>query len=313
LVLSFPVQAQQAKKIPKIGIILGGSPSGVSPILGAFRRGLRELGYIEGQNISIEYRYAEGVAERFPSLAAELVQLKVNVIVVGNTPATQGAKNATKTIPIVMISVSDPVGTGLVASLAHPGGNVTGLSDLQSDLGGQQLQILKEAFPKVSRVAILWDPANASNALWLAETKATAESLRVRVQPLGVHGPNDIEVAFSAIKRDRASALSVSGNPVNGVYRTQIVSLAAKSRLPAIYPETGFTDAGGLMSYGVNFPDLYRHAATYVDKILKGAKPADLPVEQPTKFELVVNLKTAKQIGLTIPPNVLARADRVIR
>jgi putative ABC transport system substrate-binding protein len=212
-----------------------------------------------------------------------------------------------------MTNVTDPVGTGLVASLAHPGGNVTGLSNLSSDLGGKQLELLKEAFPKVSRVAVLWDSANPGNALWLGEMKVAAEALRIKLQPVELHGASDIEPALSAIKKEHASALSALRNTATNIYRPRIVDFAAKSRLPAMYPTSDYVDAGGLMSYGTNVDDLYRRAAVYVDKILKGAKPADLPVEQPTKFEFVINLKAAKQIGLTIPPNVLARADKVIR
>src|SRR5215475_3915367 len=313
--LCAPADAQQPKKVPRIGYMTAGflSSASTKEAVEAFRQGLRERGYVEGQNIVIEYRFAEGMADRFPNLAAELVQLKVDVMVVTGTPATQAAKNATKTIPIVMKNVTDPVGTGLVASLAHPGGNVTGLSNLYEDLGGKQLELLKEAFPKISHVAVLWDQVNAANALWLGELKGASSALRITLQPLEVHVPDDLEPAFAAIKREGAGAFSVLANSLVGTYGARIIDFAAKSRLPAMYPESRFTNAGGLMSYGTNFPDLYRRAATYVDKILKGAKPADLPVEQPTKFELVINLKTAKQIGLTIPPNVLAQADRIIK
>jgi putative tryptophan/tyrosine transport system substrate-binding protein len=303
--------AQQPTKVPRIGYLETGSRS--SAVFEAFQQELRDLGYIEGQNITIEYRSTEGMAERLPNLVAELVQLKVDIIVVGGSPATQAAKNATKTIPIVMTNATDPVGIGLVASLAHPGGNVTGLSNVGSDLGGKQLELLKEAFPKVSRVAVLWDSANPGNALWLGEMKVAAVALRTTLQPVNVHGLNDFERALSAIKKEHASALSALRNAVTNNYRRRIVDFAAKSRLPAMYPDSEFVEVGGLMSYGPNFADLFRRAAMYVDKILKGAKPADLPVEQPTKFELVINLKAAKQIGLTIPPNVLARADKVIK
>src|SRR5499433_3665079 len=289
-------EAQQPTKIPRIGYLTAAT-EGQSVRIEAFWQGLRELGYVEGKNIVIEYRYAEGVADRFPNLAAELVKLKVDIIVVSGTPATQAAKNATKTIPIVMSSVTDPVGAGLVASLAHPGGNVTGSSNLYEDLGGKQLELLKEAFPKISHVAVLWDPANAANALWLRELKAASSALRIILQPLEVHVPDDLEPAFAAIKREGAGALSVLANSLVGTYAARIIDFAAKSRLPAVYPERSFTDAGGLMSYGTNPAELSRRAAIFVDKILKGAKPADLPVEQPTKFEMVINLKTAKQIG----------------
>jgi len=308
-------EAQQPKKVPRIGYMTAGflSSTSTKEVIEAFRQGLRELGYVEGQNIVIEYRSAGGVADRFPNLAAELVQLKVDVIVVTGTPATQAAKNATKTIPIVMKNVTDPVGTGLVASLAHPGGNVTGLSNLYEDLGGKQLELLKEAFPKIWHVAILWDPANAANALWLRELKAASSALRITLQPVEVHVPDDLEPAFAAIKREGAGAFCALANSLVGSYEARIIDFAAKSRLPAVYPERSFTDAGGLMSYGTNVAELSRRAATFVDKILKGAKPADIPVEQPTKFELVINLRAAKQIGLTIPPNVLAQADKVIK
>src|SRR5262249_19135944 len=308
--LCVPAEAQQPKKVPRIGYL---SAASTTEIVEAFRRGLRELRYIEGQNIVIEYRFAEGMADQFPNLAAELVHLKVDIIVVAGTPATQAAKNATKTIPIVMKNVTDPVGTGLVASLAHPGGNVTGLSNLDEDLGGKQLELLKEAFHKISRVAVLWDPANASNSLWLRELKVASSALRITLQPVEVHVPDDLEPGFAAIKRDGAGAFSVLANSLVGTYAARIIDFAAKSRLPAVYPERTFTDAGGLMSNGTNAAELSRRAATFVDKILKGAKPANLPVEQPTKFELVINLKTAKALNLTIPQSVLYRADRVIR
>jgi ABC-type uncharacterized transport system substrate-binding protein len=311
LAVAVTAEAQQPKKVPRIGYLGTGSRS--SAVVEAFQQGLRDLGYIEGQNIVIEYRSTEGMAERLPNVAAELVQLNVDIIVVSGDASTQAAKNATKTIPIVMTNVTDPVGIGLVASLAHPGGNVTGLSNVGSDLGGKQLELLKETFPKISRVAVLWDSASRGNALWLGEMRVAAQALRITLQPVDVHGPNDFEPAFSAIKKGHASALSALRNAVTNNYRPQIVDFAAKSRLPAMYPDSEFVEVGGLMSYGPNFADLFRRAATYVDKILKGAKPADLPVEQPIKFEFVVNLKAAKQIGLTIPPNVLARADRVIR
>jgi putative ABC transport system substrate-binding protein len=305
--------AQQQKKVYRIGYLSSTDAAADSLRAEAFRQGLRELSYVEGQNIVIEYRYAEGVADRFPKLAAELVQLKVDVIVVIGTLPTQAAKNATKTIPIVMTYVTDPVGTGLVASLAHPGGNVTGLSNLYQDLGGKQLDLLKEAFPKISRVAVLWDPANASNALWLGELKVAAGALRITLQPREAHVPDDLEPAFAAIKRDRANAFVVLLNALVSTYRTRIANFAVNSQLPAMYPNSSFTNDGGLMSYGANPLDSARRAAVYVDKILKGAKPAELPIEQPKKFEFIINLKTAKQIGLTIPPNVLARADKVIK
>jgi len=314
LLTGFPAQAQQPKKVPRIGYLVDSSPSSTREVgqVEAFRQGLRELGYVEGQNIAIEYRYAEGVEERLPNLAADLVQLSVDVIFVTGTTGTQAAKRATKTIPIVMTSVTDPVGTGLVASLAHPGGNVTGLSNF-SELGGKQLELLKEAFPRVARVAVIWDPANAANARLLAEMKVTADGLRTVLQFLEVRSSDDFDLAFSVIKKGDARALIVLRNVITYTHPKRIVDFAVKSKLPAMYPDRVLVDAGGLMSYGPNFLDMIHRAATYVDKILKGAKPADLPVEQPTKFEFVINLKAAKQIGLTIPPNVLARADKVIK
>jgi len=307
-------EAQQPKKVPRIGYLVSVSLSSTREVgqVEAFRQGLRELGYVEGQNIAIEYRYAEGVEERLPNLAADLVQLNVDVIFVTGTTGTQAAKRATKTIPIVMASVTDPVGTGLVASLAHPGGNVTGLSNF-SELGGKQLELLKETFPRVTRIAVIWDPANAANARLLAEMKVTADGLRIVLQFLEVRSSDDFDLAFSAIKKDGARALIVLRNVITYTYPKRIVDFAVKSKLPSIYPDRVLVDAGGLMSYGPNFLDMIRRGATYVDKILKGAKPGDLPVEQPTKFEFVINLKTAKQMGLTIPPSVLARADKVIK
>ena len=312
LALTVPAQAQQPKKIPRIGVLLVGSPSSTAAQRDAFQKGLRDLGYIEGQNIAIENRYAEGAAE-FPNLATELVRLKVDVIVTAGTAGAQAAKNATTTIPIVFTGVGDPLGTGVVASLARPGGNVTGLSNLTPELAGKQMEVLQEAFPKIAHVAVLWETANAGNVVSLREMKVAAEGLRITLQPLEFRSPDDFESAFSAIKREHANALMVLRGPVINTHRRQIVDLAAKSRLPAMYPDKVFTDAGGLMSYGPDPFEQSRGAARYVDKILKGAKPADLPVEQTMKVEFVINLKTAKQIGLTIPPNVLARADRVIR
>ena len=315
LALAFPAHAQQPKKAARIGILRSDSPSPNAPVetLVAFRGGLRELGYVEGQNIFLEYRWAEGRYERLPDLAAELVRLKVDVISTTATPATNAAKQATKTIPIVFVNVSDPVASGLVASLARPGGNITGLTNISSDLSGKQLELLKESVPGATRVAVLWNPANPAAALQLKETEAAARSLKVQLQLQEVRDPKDLDTAFSAMTRGRPNALFVLADPMLSTYRSRIADLAVRGRLPTIYWLRSFTDAGGLMSYGPSNADLNRRAATYVDKILKGTKPADLPVEQPTKFEFVINLKTAKQIGLTIPPNVLARADRVIK
>jgi len=313
LALSFPVGAQQAKKIPRVGFLVPGSPSSYSARIEAFRQGLGELGYVEGQNIIIEYRYAEGKSDRFPVLASELVRLKVDVIVTGTTPAIQAVKNMTSTIPIVMAEVADPVAIGLVASLARPGGNITGFTTLSPDLDGKRLELLKETLPKVTRVAYIWDPANSGMRIRFKEVQSAAQVLAISLQSMEVRNPKELESTLEAAIRERPGALMVP-NPTVLAYGRQIVDFAAKNRLPLVYDTREHAEkAGGLMSYGPNFADLLRRAATYVDRILKGAKPADLPVEQPTKFELVINLKAAKQIGLTIPPNVLARADKVIK
>ena len=310
---SFPVGAQQAKKIPRVGFLVPGSPSSYSARIEAFRQGLGELGYVEGQNIIIEYRYAEGKSDRFPVLASELVQLKVDVIVTGTTPAIQAVKNTTSTIPIVMAEVADPVAVGLVASFARPGGNITGFTTLSPDLDGKRLELLKETLPKVTRVAYIFDPANSGMRIRFKEVQSAAQALAITLQSMEVRNPKELESTFEAAIRERPGALMVP-NPTVLAYGRQIVDFAAKNRLPLVYDTREHAEkAGGLMSYGPNFAELLRRAATYVDRILKGAKPADLPVEQPTKFELVINLKAAKQIGLTIPPNVLARADKVIR
>jgi putative ABC transport system substrate-binding protein len=310
LAVAVIAEAQQAK-VPRIAFLAGGSRSGDSLLLETFWQRMKEIGYIEGKNIAAEYRFAEGVPERLPNLAAELVRLNVDAIVAPGSGAV-AAKKATNTIPIV-ITFGDPIGSGLVASLARPGGNVTGLSSFDSELGGKQLELLKEAFPSVSRVAVLWWSGIGQDALLLRDMKVAAGALQVTLQSLEVRGVDDFEPAFSAIKKDRANALIALRNPLTATHRTRIVDFAAKSRLPAIYRDGEFVDAGGLMSYGVNVADLWGRAANYVDKILKGTKPADLPVEQPKKFEFIISLKAAKQIGLTIPPNVLVRADRVIR
>jgi putative tryptophan/tyrosine transport system substrate-binding protein len=308
-------QAQQPTKIPRIGYLDGAFPSTNASRIDAFRHGLRELGYVEGKNIVIEYRHAEGKLDRLPALAAELVRLKVEVLVMGGGGASTGSgMEATKTIPIVMVAAIDPVGQGFVTSLARPGGNVTGLSTLSPEISGKRLELLKEIVPKLSRVAILGTSSTgAATKLSLKEVEPAAGALGVKLQFLDVLGPKDIEPAFRAASKGRAEGVLVLTGPVINLQRKQIAELAAKNRLPAIYPFPDYVEAGGLMSYSANIVDLYRRAATYVDKILKGAKPADLPVEQPTKFEFIINLKAAKRIGLTIPPNVLARADRVIK
>ena len=306
-------EAQPAKNVPRIGFLGATSPSVESARIEAFQQGLRELGYVEGNSIVIDWRWAEGKFDRLPDLAAELVRLHVDVLVTGGSTSSGAAKNVTTTIPIVMAQVNDPVGSGFVASLARPGGNITGLSTLTPELSGKLLELLKEVVPKLSRVAIFGDSTTPGNAQSLKETELAAGAFKVRLQYLDISGFKDIAGAFRKARKGRADALLVLGAPVLISQRKQIADLAAKNRLPAAYPGPEYMEDGGLMSYGVSVVDLYRRAATYVDKILKGAKPADLPVEQPTKFELVINLKTAKALGLTIPPPVLVRADELIQ
>jgi putative tryptophan/tyrosine transport system substrate-binding protein len=313
LALSFPSQAQQSKKVTRIGYLSSVSQTADSYRREAFRQGLYALGYVEGQNIAIEYRYADGELSRFPGLADELIELKVDVIVASSAPGVLAAKKATQSIPIVMTNVGDPVGEGIIDSLARPGGNVTGLTGVAPDLSGKRLELLKETVPRVSRVGILWDPGSKGMATLFSETEAAALAMKVQLQSLEVRYPEDFERAFKAATARQAGALVVLQSPLTATHRGRIVDFATKSRLPTMFGEGAHVEAGGLMSYAPNYNDLFRRAATYVDKILKGAKPADLPVEQPMKFELVINLKAAKQIGLTIPPNVLARADKVIR
>jgi ABC-type uncharacterized transport system substrate-binding protein len=304
-------QAQQPTKIPRIGYLGGSFLVGRAE---AFRQGLRELGYIEGKNIVIEFRYTQGKIDRYPELAAELVRLKSDVIVTGGSTLTRAVKEATSTIPIVMANDSDPVSNGFIASLARPGGNITGLSTLAPEISGKQLELLKEIVPKLSRVAVLGTSTQLGNAQRLKEVELAAGAFGVKLRYLDVLSSKDLATAFLAARTERADAvLMIVPGRVAASQRKQIADLAVKARLPTTYPESGDVEAGGLMSYGVSITDLDRRAASYVDKILKGAKPADLPVEQPTKFELVINLKTAKQIGLTVPPSVLARADRVIK
>jgi putative tryptophan/tyrosine transport system substrate-binding protein len=308
--LCLPAQAQQAKKTPRIGFLVPGSATSFAGRIEAFRRGLRDLGHIEGRDITIEYRYADGKLERLPNFAAELIRLNSDLIVVAGTDTTAAAKNATKEIPIVMTNAGDPVRAGFVASLARPGGNITGLASNPSGLYGKRLEMLKEVLPKLNRLAILTDPQGPTSDAAFKETEAAAQALGLKLQLLEVRTADDIEEAFRAASKGRADALMVLNSSFAYFHGKRIADLAVKSRLPAMY---NTEEAAFLMSYEVNRLELFRHAATYVDKILKGARPADLPVEQPTKFELVINLKTAKQIGLTIPPNVLARADRVIK
>jgi putative ABC transport system substrate-binding protein len=312
--LCVSAEAQQPAKVPRIGYLNAVSPATGSDRIEALRQGLRELGYVEGKNIVIELRYAEGKLERLPVLAAELVRLKVDVIVTSGPLPTRVTKQATTVIPIVMAQDADPVGNGFVASLARPGGNITGLSAQRPELSGKQLELLKETVPKLSRVAVFGTSTQPGNAQSLKVMELAAGAFRVKLQYLDILVPKDIESAFRAAGKGQADAVLIMvPSSVAGSHRKEIVKLAIKSRLPATYPQSQFVEVGGLMSYGVSIVDLNRRAATYVDKILKGAKPADLPVEQPTKFEFFINLKAAKQIGLTIPPNVLARADRVIR
>jgi len=308
-------EAQQAAKVPRVGYLafnLAANPH----FLEAFRQGLRDVGYVEGQNILIEYRSAEGQLERLPDLAAELVHVQVDVLVSEGTPPSLAAKQATRTIPIVFAASADAVGSGLVASLARPGGNVTGLSFLGPETVGKCLQLLKEAVPGLTRVAVLshlGNPSEATRTIMLKESEVAARSLAVRLQFLVARGPDDLDRVFSEMTRARAGALTVLTSIMFFGERRRLVDLAAKNRLPVVYPWREPVDAGGLMAYGPSLPDLFRRAATYVDKILKGAKPGDLPVEQPTKFELVINLKTAKALGLTIPQSLLGRADEVIQ
>ena len=300
-------EAQPAGKIPRVGILAQNSP-----LWEDFRQGLRDLGYVEGRTIVIEYRWGEGSDERFPRLAADLARLGADVIVTWGTPATLAAKNATNTIPIVMAASGDPVGSRLIASLARPGGNVTGLSSHEPGLEAKRLELLKELVPKLSHVAVLWNPANPLHDGLAREVKDTASQLGVRLELVGVQGSTEFDAAFATVKKKRPDALIVEPDNLFYSHSKRIVDLATKSRLPAVFTHRVFADAGGLVVYGANYSALFRRAAIYVDKILKGAKPADLPVEQPTKFELVINLKTAKALGLTIPPSLLQRADQVI-
>jgi len=314
LALSAPAEAQQQlKKLHRIGILLVGSSSFYSAWIDVFRQGLKELGYIEGKNIAIEYRYAEGKADRLPALAAELVGLKVEIVFTSSTPSVLAVKKATSTIPIVFVSISDPVASGLVTSLARPGGNITGLSIVAVELSGKRLELLKEAVPSVTRVAFIWNSANPAQAPQWGEAQAAAQALGLQLQSLEVRSANDFDSAFEAALKERVQALITTPEALFGTHLKRIVEFAAKNRLPTMYGNPQFVDAGGLMSYAPDYTVQYRRAAIYVDKILKGSKPADLPVEQPTKFEFIINLKAAKQIGLTIPPNVLARADKVIK
>jgi putative ABC transport system substrate-binding protein len=312
LALPFPTRAQQPARIPRIGILVWTSAPTISDRIEAFRQRLRELAYVEGKNIAIEYRYADGKLDRLPELAAELIRLKVDVIVTGGSAPASAAKKATTTIPIVFSTANDPVGDKLVSSLARPGGNITGLSIMAPDLDGKRLELLKEAFPKITRVAFLL-PGGPRGKEILAEMEGAAKTLRLKLLPLGLRKLEDLESAFAQARRERAQALITTLSGQIAAQRDQVLDFAVKDRLPAMYPYESFVEAGGLMSYAPNQVDSWRRAANYVDKILKGTKAEDIPVEQPMKFEFIVNLKAANQIGLTIPPNVLVRADRVIR
>src|SRR5262245_57120653 len=314
--LSYSASAQRAKKVPRIGYLSSVDPATESTRSEPFRVALRELGYIEGQNIAIVYRYVEGKLDRLPDLAAELVRLKVDIIVVGGGGNwVQAAKNATKTIPIVMVGPGpDPIEAGLVESLARPGGNVTGVTNLGGELGGKRLELLKEALPKLARVAVLYDPANGNSVREVKDLlPIAARALKLTVQSWEIRDATGFEKVFAALSKQRPDGLYVGGGPLTNANQKRIVGLALKSRLPAMYVRREFVDAGGLMSYGADLADSYRRVAYFVDRSLKGAKPVELPVEQPMKFELVINLKTAKQIAVTIPPEVLARATKLIK
>ena len=312
--LCFSAEAQQPKKIPRIGYLSPGDANGSSASVEPFRQGMRELGYVERKNILIEYRYAEGKLDRIPSLVGELVQLKPEVPVVISLLSIRAAKQATKTIPIIIMSTQDPVASGIIDSLAHPGGNITGVVRLTRELSGKRLELLKEAVPRMSRVAVLWNPNDSGTSVAFKEYQAAAPALKIQLQSLEVRDPNpDLEGAFQAAAKERANALITITNPVLSRYVKRISDLAISNRLPSMYERIAWVEAGGLLSYSANDADSFRRAAYYVDRILKGVRPADLPVEQPTKFELVINLKTAKEIGVLIPEKLLARADRVIK
>jgi putative tryptophan/tyrosine transport system substrate-binding protein len=313
LALGVITEAQQPKSIPLVGVLVAGSPSSMATRINAFQQRLRELGYTEGRNIVVEYHYASGNYDRLAALVTDLVRSKADVIVTWAIPVTQRVKDATKTIPVVMAGGGNPVETGLVASLARPGGNITGVATIQNELTGKRLELLKEAFPKISRVAMVLNPEGQVPSQGYEQLESVAHSLKVSIESFKIRKPNDIDKAFAAIAKSRADALLLESDPIFNVNRANIINLAAKNRLPAIYPERRWVEDGGMMAYGTDLIEVARRAAIFVDKILKGAKPADLPVEQPTKFELVINLKTAKQIGVTIPPEVLARATKLIK
>jgi putative ABC transport system substrate-binding protein len=305
--------AQQPPKKPLIGVLVAGSPSSMESRINAFQKRLRELGYKEGQNIVVEYHYAEGNYNRLTAIATDLVRSNANVIVTWAIPVTQVVKNATNTIPIVMAGGGNPVETGLVESLAKPGGNITGLATIQNELTGKRLELLKEAVPKISRVAFVFNPEGQVPTQGYEPLKGFAQSLKISLEPLEIRKPNEIDKAFAAIPKSRVDGLLLESDPVFNTNRQKVIALTAKNRLPAMYPERRWAEDGGMMAYGTDLIEVANRAAIFVDKILKGAKPADLPVEQPTKFELIINLKTAKQIGVTIPQSLLYRADKVIK
>jgi putative tryptophan/tyrosine transport system substrate-binding protein len=307
------VEAQQTKTNPRVGFLGNSTAALEANLIGPFREGLRDLGYVEGKNIVIEWRWAEGKYERFPSLIAELIASKVDLIVTAGTPATIALKKATTTLPLVMIAVGDPVGTGLIASLAHPGGNITGLTSISPELDGKRLELLREVIPKISHVAVLWNPTSPLQVVAERETQAAAQAMEIKVLSLGVQAQEQFDDAFAKILKERPGALLVLADRLFLHHRVRIMDFASKQRLPGVHAYVELVEAGGLMSYGPSYAGMHRRAAYFVDKILKGAKPAELPVEAPAKFELVVNLKAAKQIGVTIPPSVLYRADKVIK
>jgi putative tryptophan/tyrosine transport system substrate-binding protein len=313
LVSIHPVEAQQPKSAPLVGVLIAGSPSSMATRVNAFQQRLRELGYTEGQNIVIEYHYASGNYNRLTAIATDLVRSKADVIVTWTTPATQLVKDSTRTIPVVMAGGGNPVEAGLVASLAKPGGNITGLATIQNELTGKRLELLKEAFPKISRVAMVLNPEDQFPSQGYEQLDKIAQALKLRIESFKVRKSDDIDKAFAAIAKSRVDALLLESDPVFNVNRPNVIKLVAKNRLPAIYPERRWVEDGGMMAYGTDLIEVARRAAIFVDKILRGTKPADLPVEQPTKFELAINLKTAKEIGVTIPQSVLFRADRVIK
>ncbi|HEY4908882.1 MAG TPA: ABC transporter substrate-binding protein [Methylomirabilota bacterium] len=314
LAAPFVAEAQQPRKVHRIAYLGNSSAALESELVAAFRQGLRDLNYVEGQNVTIEYRWAESRYDRFPAFVAEAVQLKVDVIVTAGTPAILAAKDGTRTIPIVMAAIGDPIGAGVISSLAHPGGNVTGLTSMTFDIDGKRLELLKELVPGASRIAVLWNPTNPNNAARMKEMRAAAKILHLTLEPLvGAANGEELDKGFAVIVATRAEALTMESDRALLAHRARIVDFASRRRLPALYPYREFVQAGGLASYEPSYPAMFRRAATYVDKILKGAKPADLPVEQPTKFEFVINLKTAKLLSLTIPQPLLLRADELIQ